>query len=457
MKKGVTFRSSARRAGPSPWRARLLALAFTLFVAGGLYFGFIFVSTAIDLIEMQTGIDLPNPPGVVAGNKPPATNNQNVTAPPKAGERINILLLGLDQRPIASSDPSRSDVMMVASLEPRSQTAALLSIPRDLWVAIPDPDGEVIYNKINTAHFFGQYWNQLDGIEADGGPELAKRVVEYNLGIPIHYYARIDFKGFEKAIDLVGGIDVDVPYEIYDDEYPLENDTGITTVYFPAGPQHLNGEEALRYARTRNVDSDFGRMGRQRQVMMALRDQALRLDLIPKLPELIGVMRDSFDTDIPFDQMLSLANVARGIDTDKIVTAAIGPDMVIPDEPIDGALLPKQAEIQQLLNEIFFDPSLAEEKATIEVQNGTLTDGLAGVTAERLRTLGFEIANVRQADESDYEETVIYDYGNKDYTARRLATALRVPQSRVKQASRPSGTTADVVVILGQDAVGVAY
>ena len=263
MKKEVTFRSHARQKGPSQWKVRLMALAFAVFVAGGLYFGYVFVSTAIELIELQTGVDLPNPPGpVVASSNPnPAKSSGSVTTQPRPGDRINILLLGLDQRPVESGEPSRSDTIMIASLEPRTQSAALLSIPRDLWVAIPQNDGEIMYHKITTAHFFGQYWNQLEGINADGGPDLAKRTVEYNFGIPIHYYARIDFKGFEKAVDLIGGLDIDVPYEIVDTAYPLENDTGVTTIRFEPGIQHMDGMTALRYARTRHADSDFGAHG----------------------------------------------------------------------------------------------------------------------------------------------------------------------------------------------------
>jgi hypothetical protein len=233
----------------------------------------------------------------------------------------------------------------------------------------------------------------------------------------------------------------------------LENDTGVTTVYFPAGLNHLNGEEALRYARTRHSDSDFGRMARQRQVLMALRDRMLSLDLVPKLPELMGVMNESFDTDIPLDQMLALANLARSVDTNNIETASITPEMIVEDEPVVGALLPRQAEIQELLNEVFFDPSLADEKAKIEIQNGTFTDGLAGATAGTLEAAGFEIANVRQAEEGDYPETIIYNYGDKDYTSRRLATALRMPSSRIVEGERPSGVSVDIVVILGDDAV----
>jgi LCP family protein required for cell wall assembly len=301
------------------WAFRALLVGFAAFVAGGLYFGYVFVTTAVELLVLQDA----RPPTPAQGRQPIATIPSAATsvpsrpappAPPTDG-RVNVLLLGLDERPVAHGQPSRSDTMIVASLDTRAQKATLLSIPRDLWVAIPDMDGGVIYHKVNTAHFWGQYWHYPDGKEGtDGGPELAKRTVEYNLGIPIHYYARIDFEGFEKAVDLIGGLEVDVPREIVDREYPLENDVGVTTVRFAAGPQHMDGMTALRYAQTRNPDSDFGRMARQRQVLLAFREQALRLDLLPKVPQLLAVMRDSFDTDLPLGEIVGLANLAWGID-----------------------------------------------------------------------------------------------------------------------------------------------
>jgi LCP family protein required for cell wall assembly len=451
------FRSHAQN-GKTDWRLRVVMLAFTLFVAGGLYFGYVFVSIAFELLELQTGSAMPYvppPPAVGPINPNPAPSAPQVSTAPRSGERINILLLGLDQRPVESGDPSRSDTIIIASIEPNSGTAALLSVPRDLWVAIPQVDNSIMYHKVNTAHFWGQFWKYPDGKSANGGPTLAMRTIEYNLGIRIHYYARIDFKGFEKAVDLIGGLEINVPREIVDHEYPLENDAGVRTIRFRPGEQHMDGETALIYARTRHSDSDFGRMERQRQVLMAFRNQAMRLDLIPKLPQLFTTMRDAFDTDMPLDQILNLANIGRNIKAENIKSGAIDASMVEPDEPIVGALLPNQREIGKLLSELFFDPLLKEEAAQIELQNGTSTDGLAGSTGELLTERGFKVLRVRQADASTYAQTEIYDYANKDHTVQLLAKILRVDQSRIRKASRPPGVDADVRVILGKDTVAL--
>ncbi|MHB1006572.1 MAG: LCP family protein [Chloroflexota bacterium] len=437
------------------WRLRGLMFGFALFVAGGLYFGYVFVSIAFDLLELQTGADLPNlPTAPVVGqtNPNPVNAEQPLSAAPRSGERINILLLGLDQRPRDNGEASRSDTMIVASLDPRTQTAAMLSIPRDLWVSIPTMDRSVMYHKVNTAHFWGDFWKYPDGKSTGGGPLLAMRTVEYNLGIRIHYYARIDFKGFQKAIDLLGGIDINVPKEIVDTEYPAEDDVNVITVVFKPGLQRMDGKTALRYARTRHADSDFGRMERQRQVLIAVRDRALRLDILPKLPELIGTMRDAFDTDIPLDQMLSLANLGRNLKSDGIVSRAIDVSMIEPDEPIEGALLPKQREIGKLVTELFADSVLKEEAATVEVQNGTTRDGLATSTAQMLRERGFQVSRTAQADGNTYAQTQIFIYGDADYTAQQLANVLHVSPSLIHKVPKPANMDVDVRIVLGKDA-----
>ncbi|MDA8219407.1 MAG: LCP family protein [Dehalococcoidales bacterium] len=367
----MLFRSSSRRVSGHDWRLRALVAGLVLFVAGGLWFGYIFVSTASELLALQSGAgksgdlaQVPSSPtaspavlaarpdGTPIGPAPQPTARPTIE---RTGRRVNVLLLGLDERPAEAGGPSRSDTMLVATIDTQDKTAALFSIPRDLWVAIPKDENadEVVYNKITAAHFFGQYWHYPDGKNADGGPALAKWTVEYNLGIPIDYYMRIDFKGFEKAIDLLGGIDVHVGKDILDTAYPLENDTGVTTIHFTVGQHHFDGKTALQYARTRNVDDDFGRQERQRQVLMAVFDKAMSLDVVTKLPQLLGLMRDSFDTDMPLDQMPRLANVAREINPDDISTRSIEYNMVLWNEPINGALLPKQAEIGKLIQEVF--------------------------------------------------------------------------------------------------------
>lgn len=175
---------------------------------------------------------------------------------------MNILLLGVDLRQDSPGEGVRSDTLILLHLDPGGGWASMLSIPRDTFTAIPD-FGE---NKINTAFARG-----YENAEAYGsgtpptaaGAALAADTVEEFLGLRaqgqrINYVATINFNGFAKMIDAIGGINVDVPFEIIDEEYPTE-DFGTMTVRIPAGPQRMDGTTALQYVRTRHVDSDFGR------------------------------------------------------------------------------------------------------------------------------------------------------------------------------------------------------
>src|SRR5688572_19103945 len=176
---------------------------------------------------------------------------------------INVLLLGSDARP-GESDISNTDTMILLSFDPQNRTVGLLSLPRDLWVPIP---GFGYETRINTAFPLGETY----GYEG-GGAQLAKDTVSSFIGQPVQYYARVNFQGFVELVDMIGGVDIVVPFTIHDDEYPTD-DYGVETFYLEAGQQHLDGATALKYVRTRNVDDDYGRASRQQQVIRAVADK----------------------------------------------------------------------------------------------------------------------------------------------------------------------------------------
>lgn len=245
--------------------------------------------------------------------------------------RLTILLMGIDRRPDQTNIPVRSDAITLVTIDRQSNTAALLSIPRDLYVPLA---GIERVDRINTAYFFGES-GKLPG----GGAQVAKDTIAWNLGIPVHKHFVINFDGFTRAIDALGGIDIDVPETIVDDAYPTD-DYGVEQLVIPAGPTHMDGALALKYARTRHGDSDFGRLRRQQQILLAVRDKALSLNLVPQVPSLVDALSGSYETDLTIAEMLSLAKVWSAIPRDSIAAYRIDETMTTSwTTPTGGSVL----------------------------------------------------------------------------------------------------------------------
>ncbi len=340
--------------------AAMLAVALVLYTTYGVY---TIVRTtvaemsnlpSIEILKEQAGISSFFPaPSQPAGESAAPIAGAGIGTPPPTEEpllqkRINILLLGIDQRP-GETGPFRTDTMIVVTIDPQTRSVGMLSIPRDLWVPIPGY-GE---NRINTAHFLGDL-HKYPG----GGPALAKKTVSYNFGFPVHYYVRVNFDGFRRLIDMIGGVDIYVPHEIQDDQYPDEN-YGYDPLYIPAGCVHMDGSLALKYARTRKADSDFERARRQQQIILTVRDKVLSLNLLPsllpKIPELLRTLSDSVQTDIPMDELIQLARMVRDMDTATIKTAVIDETMTVPQITPTGAyvLLPVREKIRPVVDDMF--------------------------------------------------------------------------------------------------------
>jgi LCP family protein required for cell wall assembly len=423
-----------------------LGLAVLLFVSGGVGAGDVFYSTVKGLVA-HAQLGSPALPNTEQGR------SENAALPNLASERVNILLLGTDKR-TTEIGPSRTDTMIVLTVDPQSKTAGMLSIPRDLWVSIPGYSE----GRINTAHFIGDR-DRYPG----GGPALAKKTVQYTLGVPIHYYVRVNFEGFERLIDAIGGITVDAPEHILDTKFP-DGNFGYMTVDIPAGVQHMDGKTALQYARTRHGSSDFARARRQQQVIKAVRDKVLSLDLpLTRIPEMLKIVGDSVQTDLSLNEMYSLAKLAREIPMQSLQGGVIDESMTTTQITPDGAdvLIPNRARIRELVNQIFGGAGastpaangkelIVREAAKIEVQNGTLTPGLAQLVADYLKGLGYNVVAFSNADRSDYASTVLTDYTGKPNTLGALADRFKVGLDNIRHSTVKPGE-ADIRIILGQD------
>lgn len=428
-------------------------MAFTMFVCGGLYAGFYF----FDTMRAYTATSgLPSISSIVADLPAQAQPAPTVAPAPKVneGERINFLLLGIDRRE-GEHGPWRTDTMIVTTLDPKTKSAAMMTIPRDLYVPIPAPGaGE---NRINTANFYGDQTGY-----PGGGPALAKKTIEYNFAIPIHYYILIDFNGFRKIIDALGGIDVNVPFAIDDPEYPTE-DYGIMHLQIPAGMQHMDGDLALKYARTRHVDNDFGRSQRQMQVILAARDKALKINALAQAPQLLQQLRDTIETDMTPEQMLALAPLAGQVRSDSIKTRAIDLNMAYEIKLNTGAdvLWPDREKIGALIQELFSTDQtttgsiapinpLKAEAARIVILNGTNKDGLAAMASRYLKSNGFNVTQIGNAERRDYTKTVLVNLNNKPATIDWLQTRFNIDPGNIKQ-NPTAQPDSDIRIILGSD------
>lgn len=263
--------------------------------------------------------------------------------------RTNIAIIGVDDT------AKLSDTIMVVSLEKTSTAeprAVIVSIPRDLYVSVP----EVGYSKINAAHAFGES-TEYPG----GGPALTTATLEENLGIPIHYYATLNFSGFEEIIDTLGGITVDVKRSIDDPYYPAPGYAGYEPFSISTGIQNMDGETALKYVRSRQTSNDFDRAFRQQQVVLAVKSKVINTELLfdySAMTELLMVVDEHLETNIARHDLLKLANTVRILEGEDIPQYVIDTSnlLVGTTNETGSALVPRDtdfSEIKHFMRNIF--------------------------------------------------------------------------------------------------------
>ncbi len=372
-------------------------------------------------------------------------------------DRVTVLILGVDQR-AQEEDFWRTDTMILATLDPVTMEAGIMSIPRDLWVPIPG----YTENRINTANALGDAYNH-----PGGGPALAVETVEYNLGLNVDYYVRINFQAFTDLVDMIGGVDIDVPEAIDDYCYPTP-DYGCEQLHIDAGPQHFYGEMALKYARVRHTaGGDFDRARRQQQVIDAVlarvTDQKLLPQLATRATEILQTVEDSVkvDPNLQLDEIIALANLATKVPAESRHYYAIDETCTLAAETPDDAqiLIPLRDKIREVRDRFLGLSTVndglqtvEQEGATIAVLNGTKTPGLAYATKEFLVANGIPITYYDNADRQDYDTSLIILNRDKPMTAVQLLSRLGLPQSAVVNGANPTAEY-DVVVILGSDYV----
>ena len=283
---------------------------------------------------------------------------QDVTIPvptfePELGDRVTVLLVGVDFAP--GREHHLTDTMLVATLDPKTDQVAMVSVPRDLY-GVPLGDGRVYNAKLNSLMSAA---SQDPVTYPRGGPGTLKRAVGELLGTRIHYFAAIDMEGMRELIDSVGGVDVVVERTINDTAYS-DDVSGQKGFFIEAGPHHLDGATAMAYIRSRMAagESDFTRSERQQQVLAALAEQLTAGSLLVTLPGVLDTVRDNVATDIPERRISDIATAAQDADLAHIEQVVLTPDdgyvWVEPNNAVAGYILhPNLEEIQSLGTRIF--------------------------------------------------------------------------------------------------------
>ena len=309
-------------------------------------------------------------------------------------DRTNFLLLGVGGEGHSGAD--LTDTIMVASYHHTEETLALLSVPRDLWVKAPSGAGMRINAIYEAEH------ERLN--DSTAALHSMTEVASHITNLPVHYFVKIDFKAFTQIVDALGGVDVLVEKEISDPSYPCPDEVNYCPFQIAPGLQKLNGEIALKYARSRKTTSDFDRAKRQQQIMEALREKALSLDVLSsprKLKKIYDAVESNLETNLSWREVIRLGGLASEFHRGSIANVVISDNpadtggllYAPPRENYGGAaiLLPVGDDFQKIhvLASMLFDhPRAAIEKTPIEVLNASGKPRLAERVAYYLNRYG---------------------------------------------------------------------
>lgn len=383
-------------------------------------------------------------------------------------DRINTLLLGMGG---AGHDGAYlTDTIIIISLKPSTDKLALLSIPRDLLAEIPGYG----FRRVNEANAMGE-------LQSPGqGAELAKKVVEQITGLPIHYTVRVDFEGFIKVIDELGGVDVYVDRTFTDTKFPAPN-YKYQTISFAKGWQKMDGQTALNYARSRHGDNgegnDFARGRRQQKILAALKEKAFSFSTFFNLGRLQNIFENlntHLQADLELWEISRFYKMAKNLDYEnmisRVLSAGSDQDPLVETQYGGASVLAPRAgnyeEIQRLANNLFdlsatatklgagnVKPPSTPAGPRIQIQNGTWFLGLAALTKTDLEQKGIMIESVANAKQRNYEKTVIYDFsqGKFSSTIDKLKEELGAEISAEKPADLSDEPLPDILIIIGKD------
>jgi polyisoprenyl-teichoic acid--peptidoglycan teichoic acid transferase len=366
----------------------------------------------------------------------------------------NILLLGADFR--KGDTAYRTDTIIVARIDPQTKKIWLLSIPRDTKVLIPGHG----YQKINAAHAFG-------------GPELTVRTVTQFTGLPINHYMEVNFQGFQKAVNQMGGVWMNVPKAI-NDKRAASQSVHQRAAKISAGWQRLDGEHALTYVRSREAyaDQDIGRMGAQQLFFRAIAEQLAKRTDVPTMIKVVNGISPYIQTDLSLMDMMGTALALKDAGSKNMYTATVGGEWVSPFIVSDEAKLHvlveniknsepfnKGANASNVPNPTPSAPTsgtsataatVKNPKAVkITVRNGAGVSGYGAQAASILKAKGFTVKGVGNANQNVYITTlVVY---KTDLAAANAVAATLIPGTKVVKSRGLYSSPTEILVVVGKD------
>lgn len=406
----------------------------------------------------DTATDTPEPSAV-------GTAVPSVSIPPWNGtDRLNILLIGADEQ----GGGHNTDTMIVVSIDPTTDQVVMFQLPRDT-VDVPVPPGPaqklfgtVYAGKINS--WFVNVRHRADlfpGTDQTRGYNGLKAILGTLYNLDIKYYVEVNFDGFRQIVDALGGVTINVQVPVVDDSYPAGGGA-LQRVYIPSGMQHMNGADALVYARSRHGSTDFDRGARQQRVLLSLRQQTNIAQVLPHLDQLASALSASFRTDIPRDLFPRLLGLAEKVSSRNVRSYIFTPPFYQTEytsSPRGYIIVPKVDRIRAAVRDAFSaDPTIVEQRDAISAEgvsvyvlNGARDATQASKIADYLEFLGMDAsAPSQKPDVSGLATTTIRVYNGAEASAPLTVAALESAFGVKAELVTDPTATADIVVITGK-------
>jgi LCP family protein required for cell wall assembly len=286
------------------------------------------------------------------GVEQPAAPTARPSDPVDLTSTENILVLGTDNRP--ELEAWRTDTIMVLAVDRKTNQVGIVSVPRDLYVDIPGHAKD----RINATAYIGEKTDY-----PGSGAALTQRVIEENLGIPTQHWVLIRQEGLVNLIDALGGVTITLDCPLYEATPDQTSASGLKMFTLPAGQVHLDGATAKKFATYRYVESDFGRVKRQQQLIWAIRNRALQANILPRIPELWQALSDTFKTDLGLPDVVKLAALGARLKAQDVHGLTLDGDVVEAYTTPEGwevLVLKSKAAVQEKLSQLFFAKPLSE-------------------------------------------------------------------------------------------------